>query len=624
MIPDCERSNTSNRSETLSNALQAAEAGRSVFPIHHKEPTTGGTPHGVLDASRNPASIHAMFNAARRPVTGFAIATGRPSGVIVVDVDGPEAVEEAKRLGLTSGYIVRSGRERDGFHIYFQVPGGVEVKGGPFGEHLRLQADGQYVCAPGSMHPSGRRYKVVKGGEPSPAPPQILSKAEKAREKPRPPHKARGAVSIDLSGPPIIAHQPGRNLELTSIGGRLHDGSRSLEELTRDLAEINEARCQPPLGLEEVKKIARSIHGRPPCNPAPEVTPWVRAAVDYLRSIERPIKGTGGSTGWAIYSALLDHACRYGREHEAGISLSVDYRSAAQLAGTNAGTVWRWISGTNLVSVLKKGQGRKATVFLLHVPSGFSAKDTNCNTPPSGGVRGDKRSPSVADNALRKTLYRMRWSGGATKRRLGVARGTRKVRQGHPTAGDGIKRLGKSKAAILWAVAECGAQISRAVLAERLGRKADSMRAALKYLVDAGLLLRVKRGIYAVPDDLARRLEDVRELGNEPRADRLQIAEHARQRAAYHRDDKTDRDPTEEEMRERRESFPVGRRTAIEHLLAQLFAERPEFKRRRVGQITCRIIRLVGPDFPRGQIGMPKDAEVEKILDGEPYRREAS
>jgi hypothetical protein len=51
--------------------------------------------------------------------------------------------------------------------------------------------------------------------------------------------------------------------------------------------------------------------------------------------------------------------------------------------------------------------------------------------------------------------------------------------------------------------------------------------------VDAGLLERVSRGVYALPADFARRIEDAREIGREPEADRLQIARHAGQRDAF-------------------------------------------------------------------------------------------
>ena len=41
-----------------------------------------------------------------------------------------------------------------------------------------------------------------------------------------------------------------------------------------------------------------------------------------------------------------------------------------------------------------------------------------------------------------------------------------------------------------------------------------------------------------------------------------------------------------------------------------------EDRDRRVRQITCAVIRYIGPDFPRGPDGAPTDRQVETILDG--------
>jgi hypothetical protein len=72
-------------------------------------------------------------------------------------------------------------------------------------------------------------------------------------------------------------------------------------------------------------------------------------------------------------------------------------------------------------------------------------------------------------------------------------------------------------------------------LASRLGKKPESLRAPLKWLVEAELLERVSRGVYDVPDDLRERVEDARQISGEPEADRLQIARHDRERDAYRR-----------------------------------------------------------------------------------------
>jgi len=184
----------------------------------------------------------------------------------------------------------------------------------------------------------------------------------------------------------------------------------------------------------------------------------------------------------------------------------------------------------------------------------------------------------------------------------------------------GPGRIGKSRAAILHALVECGeaGELSRATIAATLGRKPESLRAPLRWLVEAGLLERTRHGHYALPADFARRVEDARALGREPEADRLQIARHDRERDSYRnrRHEKSQRAPKEGETRQHRESYPERRRAATERAIAALFRDRPEYRARRVGQITARLVHYIGPDFPRGELGAPKDREVEAILDG--------
>src|SRR5215203_4957313 len=99
------------RSRIVAKALEAAEQGMAVFPVKGKAPLTK---HGVKDASRERSRVTAMFNAAPH-ATGYGIATGDASGGLAVcDIDGPEGEQEAKRRGLTSGRVVRTGR---GYHV---------------------------------------------------------------------------------------------------------------------------------------------------------------------------------------------------------------------------------------------------------------------------------------------------------------------------------------------------------------------------------------------------------------------------------------------------------------------------------------------------------------------------
>jgi hypothetical protein len=80
--------------------------------------------------------------------------------------------------------------------------------------------------------------------------------------------------------------------------------------------------------------------------------------------------------------------------------------------------------------------------------------------------------------------------------------------------------------------------------------------------------------------------------------------DHDREKYRNRHKVKADPAPTHKDMRELREGYPDRRRRAIEDAIARLFRERPEYRERRVGQITCRLILHHLPeDFPRGTSG---------------------
>jgi hypothetical protein len=132
-------------------------------------------------------------------------------------------------------------------------------------------------------------------------------------------------------------------------------------------------------------------------------------------------------------------------------------------------------------------------------------------------------------------------------------------------------------------------------------------------------------GVLTVEGDAVALLPDWLEALSRERENSGEIALYRRDMAQYNRESegyrnryklKADSAPSSDEMRQDRESYPDRRRAAIEDAIACLFQEQPEYRRRRAGQITCRLIFYLSADFPRGVTGPPKDAEVEAVLDG--------
>lgn len=484
------------RSIFLKTALNLAKRDIATLPLDGKVPLT---PHGVKDATTDPRRLHLWGN--RYPGANIGIPTGGVSGLVVADKDRDS--EEVRRIwdSLPPTLEVATGRTSGvGRHRYYRVPKGRKVKSRDLADGLELKGDGCYVVAPPSVHPSGARYRwMSERSDISPLPEELIE----VEETPKP-SKKRDPSTIGLDTGPIP--EGTRNETLTRIAGRLHDGTRDASGLASDLMAVNEARCTPPLGQSEVVGIAKSIARREPCKAAVEVSQRVLEVVEHLASIERPIKGMGGATGWSIYRAGLELLRRYGREHPDGLILSVDVRTWAQMAGTTHTSVRRFVGRTTLIRVARKGSGRRSGEFVFVAPH-FAKGTTKGHQAFHSSSWGVEIERSGTPSALTRTLERLRWGPG---------------------------RVGKSRAAILHKLVECGS-LSRKELASRLGKKPESLRAPLKWLVDAGLLCRLGRGVYDVPADLRERVEDAREISGEPQADRLQIARHDRERDAYRR-----------------------------------------------------------------------------------------
>lgn len=97
-----------------------------------------------------------------RPAGNAGVLCGPESGLLVIDVDTPESLQQYKAWQLPETFTVKSGRDGVGYHYYFRWPAGllrvpnrldgVEVKG-----------PGRQVVAWDSLHASGRRYERLGG-----------------------------------------------------------------------------------------------------------------------------------------------------------------------------------------------------------------------------------------------------------------------------------------------------------------------------------------------------------------------------------------------------------------------------------------------------------------------------
>lgn len=146
-------------------------------------------------ATSDPTLILAGF--ARHPNANFGIATGMASGVVVLDVDGPEGEASLAELEAKHGALPRAPQvvTSRGRHIYFAA-GSIPLRnragkaGHGLGVGLDFRAEGGFVVCPPSIHGSGMVYQwnpaaTIGAVDPPPLPDWIVAKA-RDQERPAP------------------------------------------------------------------------------------------------------------------------------------------------------------------------------------------------------------------------------------------------------------------------------------------------------------------------------------------------------------------------------------------------------------------------------------------------------
>ncbi|MDI7278040.1 MAG: bifunctional DNA primase/polymerase, partial [Anaerolineae bacterium] len=217
-----------------------------------KEPLT---PNGFHDASTDLATIRDWWQ--RWPEANVAIVTGRRSGFWVLDVDDDEALAELLSRHGALPDTAESLTGGGGRHVLFAWPAdGLTITNarGRLPDGLDVRGEGGYIVGPPSVHPSGRAYAWEVSSDPLdgaaivPAPDWLLELI--AGPRPRP----QGGGPL-----PDTIPEGHRNTALTSLAGSMRRRGASEDAIYAALQAENLARCDPPLGHEEVRTIARSV-----------------------------------------------------------------------------------------------------------------------------------------------------------------------------------------------------------------------------------------------------------------------------------------------------------------------------------------------------------------------------
>jgi Domain of unknown function (DUF3854) len=329
-------------------------------------------------------------------------------------------------------------------------------------------------------------------------------------------------------------------------------------------------------------------------------------------------KGMGGHSARDVALKLIEAARRHGKVVDDGIRVTKAQGPLAIEAKVSTRTLWKALNRLEEWGFLyRDNEGReddKPGAFVLR--ASVSHYRERQDRPEATTLREEQ----LHKGDLHLRAPRLRWSRPKYTPRRGVVRDTRMVRQSIKLESrSAIKRLGKIRGAILDVLDAAGGTATLQEIADTLhrSRARDLRRRNLPMLEEAGIVT-VDDDVVTLTDNWLEALDDARELGKEVEADELATTRHKIKSRAYHgrHKVKADEAPAEDEMRDRREGYAERRRQYIAAAIARLFAERPEYRTRRAGQVTCALINYIGPDFPRGQDGAPKDPEVEAILEG--------
>jgi hypothetical protein len=208
------------------------------------------------------------------PGAGVGLKTGaqpRGSGIIVVDLDGPDALEAWGSLGGHDGdtLTVSTPRTGGGIHLYFEHPGfHVRNSVGALAPGIDIRGEGGFVVAPGSPHRSGGTYELVVDVPPAPAPAWLLERLRAQTEAA--PQLPAQHYPGDVTDPAELEHRRGlfvdhckrapiglagnRHMRLFPVVQRgAFDLQLPADVVHEVIAEHFNPRCRPPMGDAELR-----------------------------------------------------------------------------------------------------------------------------------------------------------------------------------------------------------------------------------------------------------------------------------------------------------------------------------------------------------------------------------
>ncbi len=240
-------------SHMLQSALGYARRGWRVFPLHgivngrctcgRRDCSSAGkhplVRHGLKEAATEAARIHEWWR--RWPLANIGLASGKTSGIVVIDIDLPRALPSLDQLvhklpstltGCTGGgglHLIYRGNCADLRCTTSQVPGIGPLIG------VDVRADGGYIVAPPSTHRSGTRYTWLDPNVEIADAPGWLKQPERRPIPPVPPAPRLSAGAGTAYGLAVLRNQL-EILRMAQVGERNHTLNRCAFTVARFVA----------------------------------------------------------------------------------------------------------------------------------------------------------------------------------------------------------------------------------------------------------------------------------------------------------------------------------------------------------------------------------------------------
>lgn len=263
----------------LEIARRLDELGFNVLPARRggKAPVV---PWQKYQNERTTKQLKTWFGGGRP--TNFWINTGSISGVLVLDIDSPEAEEYWRKRLPDELSETASVKTAKGHHYYFRIPDDRTIVSWSHhedGVEFDVRAEGTGVIVPPSQHESGHVYEWVQPPEAMLVAPKALFGAEKTSTDDSG-GKARSQLADLLSRPPEAGD---RNNWLTRVAGHYAKHFYPVEDLYRVQVRLANEMLSEPLPEEEVLKTMESIWNKE----------WQKRGGEREGSITQPSEANG-------------------------------------------------------------------------------------------------------------------------------------------------------------------------------------------------------------------------------------------------------------------------------------------------------------------------------------------